>query len=348
MPKTLVSDVIVPEQFAPYVRIRAMAMNKFARAGIIEDSPEFDALAQRGGRSVKMPFWNPLVGQRQVLSDLEGLSVGRITSGQDAAWIQNDGNGWSVNSLAKYLAGEDPLKAIIGAVGDFWALEDERFMVATLRGVFAAPTMASNILKIAVTAKPGGGYTDAQTLNGKTFIDATTKLGEHGDKLGSIVMHSYTEASLRKLDLIQFLPASEGKPMLRLFQGRVVVVDDNLPMDVQADGSMVFTSYLFGPGAFARGEATLSGSPLKGEGTEALEFQRDASLGDTEMYMRRRYILHPRGVQFLGRSVAKDSPDNAELSDPQNWERAYQDPKLIRIVAIEHNVVLPAGVEIAA
>jgi hypothetical protein len=42
-------------------------------------------------------------------------------------------------------------------------------------------------------------------------------------------MHSATEAALRKLDLIDFIPDSEGKAMLRTFQGRRVVVDDNVP-----------------------------------------------------------------------------------------------------------------------
>lgn len=41
-------------------------------------------------------------------------------------------------------------------------------------------------------------------------------------------MHSATEAAL-KLDLIDFLPDSEGKPSLATFQGRRVVVDDSLP-----------------------------------------------------------------------------------------------------------------------
>ena len=43
-------------------------------------------------------------------------------------------------------------------------------------------------------------------------------------------MHSATEAALKKLDLIDFLPDSEGKPSLASFQGRRVVVDDSLPI----------------------------------------------------------------------------------------------------------------------
>jgi hypothetical protein len=61
-------------------------------------------------------------------------------------------------------------------------------------------------------------------------VDATVKLGDRGDRLTAIAMHSGTEAALRKLDLIDFIPDSEGKAQIKTFQGRRVIVDDNLPV----------------------------------------------------------------------------------------------------------------------
>ena len=77
-------------------------------------------------------------------------------------------------------------------------------------------------------------------------------------------MHSATEAALRKLDLIDFIPDSKGKSMLRTFQGRRVVVDDNLPTRAGTTDGTVYTSYLFGQGAFAKGSARLDSKPLQG------------------------------------------------------------------------------------
>ena len=52
-------------------------------------------------------------------------------------------------------------------------------------------------------------------------------------------------------------PNSEGKAMLNTSQGRRVVVDDNLPVRAGTTDGGVFTTYLFGQGAFARGSSRL-------------------------------------------------------------------------------------------
>lgn len=151
-------------------------------------------------------------------------------------------------------------------------------------------------------------------MNGATFVDACAKLGDRSDRLTAIALHSATEAALRKLDLIDFIPDSEGKAQIRTFQGRRVIVDDNLPVRAGSTDGQVYTSYLFGPGAFARGTAPLDGTPLQGGfGTEGVEMARVPLDSDTVLINRRRYILHPRGVKFNSATVAGDSPTNAEL-----------------------------------
>jgi hypothetical protein len=168
-------------------------------------------------------------------------------------------------------------------------------------------------------------------------VDATAKLGDRGDRLTAVAMHSGTEAALRKLDLIDFVPDSEGKAQIRTFQGRRVVVDDNLPTRAGTTDGTVYTTYLFGPGAFAKGAAPLDGTPLQGGiGTEGVEFYRDALASDSDLINRRRYILHPRGVRFTSSSVAGDSPTNAELEMGANWTRVFE-AKNVRIVAVTHN-----------
>ena len=43
---------------------------------------------------------------------------------------------------------------------------------------------------------------------------------------------------------------SEGKPVIRVFQGRRVIIDDNCPVRNGTTDGLVYTTYLFGPGAF--------------------------------------------------------------------------------------------------
>jgi len=335
MAKTLVSDVIIPTEFEKYAIERTAELSRFGDCGIVETAPQFDELASGGGREVKMPFWKDLTATRQILSDSASLSVNKIAADTDIARIHNDAQVWSVNHLAKMVSGDDPMGAIVDLVAGYWARTDEGLVISCLKGMFAAASMSGNLLGI--HSESVAGQTSNTRLNGVTFVDACAKLGDAADRLTAVAMHSATEAALRKLDLIDFLPDSEGKPVLKTFQGRRVVVDDSLPTRAGTTDGTVFTTYLFGQGAFAKGVAPLDGTPLDGGfGTEGVELARVPLDSDMVLINRRRYILHPRGVKFTSSSVAGDSPTNAELETSSNWVRVWE-AKNVRLVAITHN-----------
>jgi len=335
MAKTGIADVIIPTKFERYAIERTAELSAFGQCGIIEHAPEFDELAVGGGRTVEMPFWKDLTATRQLLSDSASLTVNKIAADQDIARIQNDAQAWSVNDLAKWLSGDDPMQTILDLVAEYWARTDEGLIVSCLKGMFAAASMSGNLL--AIHSESVAGKSVGTCLTGATFVDACVKLGDASDRLTAVAMHSATEAALRKLDLIDFLPDSEGKSQIRTFQGRRVVVDDNLPTRAGSTDGTVYTSYLFGQGAFAKGAAPLDGEPLQGgHGTAGVELARVPLDSDTVLINRRRYILHPRGVKFTSASVAADSPTNAELETASNWVRVYEN-KNVRIVAVTHN-----------
>ena len=335
MAKTAVADIIIPTEFEKYAIERTAELAQFGQCGIVESAPEFDTIAaEAGGREVKMPFWKDLTATRQLLSDSAPLTVNKITSDTDIARIHNDAQVWSVNHLAKVISGDDPMQAIVDLVAEYWARTDEGLIVSCLKGMFGAASLAGNLL--AIHSESVAATTSATKLTGSTFVDACVKLGDRADRLTAVAMHSATEAALRKLDLIDFIPDSEGKAMIKTFQGRRVVVDDTLPVRAGTTSGFVYTSYLFGQGAFGKGSNLLD-KPLDGGfGTEGVEMSRQSLDSDTLLINRRRYILHPRGVKFTSASVAGDSPTNAELETASNWTRVWEN-KNVRIVAVEHN-----------
>src|ERR1039457_4580011 len=184
MAKTAVADIIIPTEFEKYAIERTAALSAFVQSGIVENAPEFDALASGGGREVKMPFWKDLTAARQLLSDGASLSVNKITSDQDIARIQNDAQVWGVNHLAKVISGDDPMQAIVDLVGAYWARIDQSLVISSLKGIFAAATMADN--KLGIASETLAGQANASRLNGSTFVDATVKLGDRGDRLTAI------------------------------------------------------------------------------------------------------------------------------------------------------------------
>jgi hypothetical protein len=263
MSKTAVSDVIVPELFEKYAIERTAELSAFGQSGIVMQDPRADTIAQTaGGRIVDLPFWQDISPTRQILSDSASLTVNKITASKDIARIQKDAQAWSVNDLAELVSGDDPMQAIINFVGAYWARVDEALIISSLKGIFAAASMSGNLL--AIHSESIAGQSSSTRLNGSTFIDACAKLGDRQERLTAVGMHSATEAALRKLDLIDFIPDSEGKSMIRTFQGRRVVVDDSLTTRAGTTDGTVYYTYLFGQGAFVRGNARLGHQAIAG------------------------------------------------------------------------------------
>jgi hypothetical protein len=318
--KTIISDVIVPEVFNPYVIERTAELSAFYQSGIIARNPELDRLASSGGRLLNMPFWEDLDGDDEVLSDTTALTVDKITAKQDVAALLTRGKAWSVNDLAKALSGDDPMAAIGDLVADYWARRFQAILISTLDGIFGHDDTKMDTNQHDISA----GVGEAAVIDAKTAVDAIYKLGDNADKLTGFAMHSATVAKLTKDDLIETIPPSEGKPAVRTFLGKPVVVDDGLPVD-----NGVYTTYIFGAGAFGWGEG---GAPVP------VETARDALAGDDILIHRRHFILHPRGVAFQNDpSITGPTPSNDDLANYANWKRVYE-PKNVRIVQFKHRL----------
>jgi len=340
MAKTQIADIIIPTEFERYVIERTAEISAFWESGIVGTDPVFDAAAAKGGKVVELPFWQDLAGDDEILSDTNALTPGKITASQDTARIHNRAKAWSSTLLAELLAGDDPMEAIIQLVGDYWARRMESMLISSVKGVLAefdSEAGDPNLLKI--LSESIDLTTAATSMNGLTMIDAKQKLGDRKNRLTAVAMHSAVEADLLKNDLIDFIPDSEGKAMLPVFQGLRVVVDDSLASRAGTTNGVVYTSVLFGAGAFAQGNAPLT-DPIRGgaSGTEGVEFGRVTLNSDDILVNRRRFILHPRGVRWLEQNIAEHGgPSNAELEEAAQWDMVFE-PKNIRIVGVHHNL----------
>ena len=314
MAKTLISDILKPDVWAEYGVARTAELSALWQAGIVASVP--DIVLPNGGGTVNMPFFNDLTGDAEVLSDTVALTVGNIGASKDVSVVIGRGRAWSVNDLAATLSGADPFGAVISLVAGWWARQYQKDLISVLGGAMGAATMSGNVHDVS-----GGGSEDLRCFNGVNFIDAVAKLGDAGGQLAAIGMHSQTQAYLAKKNLITFIKASDGTTDIPTYMGRRVIVDDGMPV---ATGT--YTSYLFGYGAIGFNE-----SPV---GPQDVETDRDILAGDTVATMRKRFLLHPRGIKWNG-AAAGAFPTRAELSTVGNWARVYEN-KQIRIVAFKH------------
>ncbi|MCM3488786.1 major capsid protein [Alkalihalophilus marmarensis] len=312
---TRIADIIVPEVFNPYVLNRTSKRSALVRSGIIARNPELDRLANSGGVIINMPHWNDLGGESQLLSDSEPLDVSKITAGKDMARLQMRGNAWSANELAGALAGDDPMAAIADQVSDFWIQDEQRILIAMLKGVFSSESMSGLVHDISAEETNN-------TFSTKGFLNAQFKLGDAYNYLTAIAVHSMTFQYMNELDLIDTEKDSDGN-IINFYRGFEVIVDDSMPY---SDG--VYTTYLFGKGAIGHGEG---GAPTP------TEVDRDSLQGDDILINRRHFVLHPRGVKWTENAVEGATPSNAELATATNWSRVF-DKKKIRVVQFKHQL----------
>lgn len=316
MAVTKIQNVIVPDVFNPYVVEKTAELSALFQSGIIRPDAALDTLARTGGTLLQMPFWTDLTGADEVLSDAAALTPQNIAASKDIARLHARGKAWGVNDLAKALSGDDPMAQIGNLVAEYWARRFQALLISTLTGAFASSSMSGNVHDISA-------ITGADAFTGSTFIDAAHKLGDAESKLTAVMVHSLVFATMRKQNLIEFIPNSEGVYNIPTYLGKRVIVDDSMPVS-----SGVYTTYLFGEGAIGYGE---------GEAPVPTETDRDSLAGEEYLINRRHFIMHPRGVKWNEASVAGEFPTNAECATAANWTRVYEN-KNIRIVKFVHKI----------
>jgi hypothetical protein len=333
MAKVMISDILVPPIFRQYIQEKTAELSAFFTSGIVQRSPEWDALCNGAGLTVEMPFWGDLDGDDEVLSDSGSLTPGKIGTSKDAAGMNQRGRAWGLNDLPGMLAGSDPMVAIMNRVAAYWARRLQAFLKSFLKGIFSNADMNANIADFyAATGTPAS----SNFLTGATMIQAVQRLGDAKGSLAALAMHSAVAASLAALDLIDYVPDSTGKLTVQRFMGLEIIQDDGMPQQT-VNGNTVYHTFLFGKGAIAYGEATEAKPIDGGFGDWYVEYGRVPLAGDTYLINRKRCLMHMRGVRFLNASVAGTSPTNAELELGGNWARVY-DPKHIPVVRIRHNI----------
>jgi hypothetical protein len=321
MAATKLADVIVPEIFNPYVVQRTAELSAFWSSGIVGELPEVASL-MGGGKTVNMPFWTDLTGADEVIDDTTDLTINKITPLQDEAVICIRGKAWGASDLSAMLAGSDPMTAIGELVAGYWARRMQAALLSAVKGAFSTTvsggSMASATLNISALSP-----STLRVFTPEGLLDACQLLGDAQDSLGGIACHSATYNLMLKDDLIDFVKPSDGGDAIATYLGKRVIVDDGLPV---ATG--VYTTYVFGPGAIGYAE----GAPKVPTETE-----RQALIGGgTDVLVnRRKFVLHPRGVAWIGNVTP--TPTNTQLETATNWKRVWEQ-KQVRMVRFIHKV----------
>ena len=315
------ADIYNPVAYATGAQEAQVELNAFIQSGIVTADPRVSTFASSGGSLNEIAFIKPLGTDEPNYSNddpTDDSATSKIVGAKMSVRSAFQNKSWSVMDLAQQLALAKPTEGITSRVGQYWATANEKRVIATTLGLMAdneANDSGDMVHDVSITS---GTIEDDNRIGSDAIIDAVQTMGDHGENLKVIAMHSLQYSKLQKLNVIQFTTDSNGEVMFTVYQGKRVIVDDALVPDTSTPSFPVYTTILFSEGAFVAGE----GMPLN-----ASELFRNPDAGngggEQKLYSRRTDIQHPLGFSCVG-TPAGESLTLAELSLAATWDRVWE------------------------
>jgi len=305
------------------------------QSGILRNDANLAAFLTGGGRTVNVPFWKDLDNTESGIANDDPASTatpGKIDASKDVAARQIRTRGWSSAKLVAELAGDDPQRRIAERVAAYWTRQFQRILVSTLNGVIADNIANdSGDMVNDIGTDDAGDPTADQLISAEAILDTKQTMGDAADELDTLIMHSILFTRLQKLNLIDFIPDSEGRVRFPTYLGYRVVVDDGVNA-VAGTNRTKYDTYLVGNGAIAWAEVPVA-TPVETDHKPA----QGNGMGVDELWTRRQFVLHPYGIAWTDSSVAGEFPTNAELAIAGNWNRVYPERKQIALAVLRTN-----------
>ena len=324
---TVRSDVIVPEVFTPYVIAQTTARDAFLASGVVQPMAELNATD--GGDFVNVPYWKAnLSGDFEVLTDSSSLTPGKIQADKQIGVILHRGRAFEARDLAALAAGSDPMAAIGAKIGAYIANQRQKDLLSTLSGVFGSINANDSNSALFGLCIDSASSDTPTALSPKHVAKAKALLGDAGDKLTAVCIHSKVYYDLVERRLVDYTLAgdtnatataaggsiapaySAGNDSVPTYCGLRVIVSDDVAT-TGSGSSTEYSTYFFTQGAVASGE----------QAGLQMETDRDILAKSDAMSLDLHYCYHPVGTKW---GVTTVNPTRAQLETVGNWSKVYE------------------------
>ena len=325
---TLRSDIIIPEVFTPYVIEQTTFRDAFLASGVVQPLAELNAT--EGGDFINVPFWKAnLTGDFEVLSDSTSMTPSKIQADKQVGVILHRGRAYESRDLAALAAGSDPMAAIGAKIADYIANQRQKDLLSCLAGVFGTLGTNSSSAAFFPLSLDGESGDTPTALSPRHVAEARSLLGDQGEKLAAMCVHSKVFYDLVERKAIDYVTETDarltssvtdfvggsiagayGNPTVPTYMGLRVIVSD----DVQTEGSgssTEYATYFFTQGAIASGEQMAMQT----------EVDRDILAKSDAMSIDLHYCYHPVGAKW---AVTTSNPTRAQLATVGNWSKVYE------------------------
>lgn len=328
---TTIGDIVTGKEsvILSYMTEDPVEKTAFFQSGIITSTPYAAAIANGPSNKAVLPYWKAIDTSiepnysNDVYQDI--ATPRNVQTGEMDVRVAYLNEGFGQADLTVELTSRNPLQSVASRLDNFWQRQAQRRLIATALGLYNDNVAATdayheqNDMVIDVSATLG--------FDSGAFIDATQTMGDAligngGEVLGAIAMHSFVYAQARKQQLIDFIRDADNNTMFATYQGYRVIVDDSMTV-VGTGTSRKFISIIFGNGAIGYGE----GSP-----SNPLEYEREASRGNgggvETLWTRKTWLLHPFGYSFTSAVITGNGTETVarsaswqDLANASNWNR---------------------------
>lgn len=318
-----ITDIYNPLVFGRRAQEAQTTLNRFLQSGIVTRDPRLQQMLDAGGNIGDINIYGPLTTAEPRYSNDDptdsNSTHGKVSNTTQKYRASARNYSWSLMDLAREIADTDPVGAVTGRIGQYWATDDEKRLIYSCLGVLADNVANdSGDMVVNVATDSSDAVTDDERIGGERVIDGLQTLGDHKESISTIAVHSNIHARLQKQGLIDYIRDVDNNIMFPTYMGKRLIVDDSLPA-VSGSNRITYTCIMFGDGAFITGNGRVQ-TPS--------EVYRDPDSGngggEERIYSRVNNVFHPNGFSFISGSVAGQSPTYAELQLAANWNRIAQ------------------------
>lgn len=338
-----------PQAFGAYVkRIPNVAKNELAKSGAVGSNEQARAALgnQTGSLYARIPYFGRIDGSTSQNNDgATDIASTNTTTYEQGFIVASRMDSWTERSFSKNItAGVDFMDNVAAQIADYKFDVKQAMLLAILKGVYAMETEGETVAAVAakefiekhtfdITKETG----EAAMVGSTTLNKAIQKAcGDNKNIFKLAVMHSEVATNLENIKLLKYMTQTDADGIerelaLATWNGRVVLIDDNMPVE---DGN--YTTYVLGQGSIILDDIgdsvpyEMSRNPEKNGGQDTL-------------YVRDRYICGVDGISFEKPASITASASNDDLANGANWAIINDGTKAIPHKAIAIAKIVSKG-----
>jgi hypothetical protein len=291
------------------------------------------------GSQIELPMVRPFIATKEYVesnttwgaSGAGHLTVQKINADSAFVPIQQCAYAGGADDLSAWMSGIDPIAVMASFIGENMQKHSQETVRSVFDGFFGTGgVLAGNVLDVT-----GATPTEANFLSAATVMRAKSVLGERGQNLRILAMHSNVANYLATVGALTFSTSALAtggniawggggiginSTQVALFMGCNVVVDDTLaPTGTGATAK--YPIYLMEPGSVSMG---VRNSVRVRYDTNILSFQNVIAVDWSAAV----------GIPGISWKGTETFPTDADFADPTNWENKLYDIKSVGLVKI--------------